>query len=80
MDVTTVRFSNREALAKAFERYACDPRVELCAADPTRLILRFALGLAPVLATSDRRAPRARSRPSADPRSPAARPRSSTWR
>jgi hypothetical protein len=34
MNVTTVQFSNREALAKAFERVACDARVELCTADP----------------------------------------------
>lgn len=55
MDVTTVQFSNREALAKAFERVAGDARVELCVADPARLVLRYALGLAPVASTSGRR-------------------------
>ncbi len=84
MDVTTVQFSNREALAKAFERVASDARVELCMADPARLMLRYALGLAPVASTTDRptdrRSPLARSHPSRDPGSPAARPRSSTWR
>jgi len=80
MVVTTVQFSSREQLARAFERYACDPRVELCAADPTRLLLRYALGLAPVTSASDRRLPRARSHPSRDPGSPAVRPRSSTSR
>jgi len=63
MDVTTLQFSNRDQLAKAFERYACDARVELCVADPARLLLRFALGLAPVIAASDRRSLRARSHP-----------------
>ena len=80
MDVTTVQFNNREALAKAFERVAGDARVELCVADPARLVLRYALGLAPVASTSGRRLPLARSHPSRDPGSPAARPRSSTWR
>ena len=61
MDVTTVQFSNREALAAAFERYACDGRVELCMVDPARLVLRYALGLAPVTSATDRRSPRARS-------------------
>ncbi len=69
MDVTTVQFSTREQLAKAFERYACDARVELCVADPTRLLLRYALGLAPVTAASGRRLPLARSHP--DGRDPA---------
>ena len=63
MDVTTVQFSNREALAKAFERVAGDARVELCVADPTRLVLRYALGLASVASTSGRRLPLARSHP-----------------
>ena len=61
MDVTTLQFNNRDQLAKAFERYASDARVELCVADPARLLLRFALGLAPVISTSDRRSLRARS-------------------
>jgi len=80
MDLQTLQFSDREQLAKAFERYATDGRVELCLADPARLLLHFALGLAPVIAASDRRAPRVRSHPSRDPGSPAAHPRSSTWR
>jgi len=80
MNVTTVQFNNREALAKAFERIACGARVELCVADTARLSLRYALGLAPVAATSGRRSPLARSHPSRDPGSPAERPRSSTWR
>ena len=80
MEMTTVHFSNREQLAAAFERYACDGRVELCMADPARLLLHYALGLAPATSASDRRLPLARSHPSRDPGSPAARPRSSTWR
>ena len=80
MNVTTVQFSNREALAKAFERVACDARVELCVADPARLLLRYALGLTPVTSASDRRSHLARSRLSRDPGSPAGRPRSSTSR
>ena len=81
MDVTTVQFSNRQELANAFERWASDARVELCVADTARLVLRYALGLAPVATPlSDRRLHLARSHPSGDPRSPGARPRSSTWR
>jgi hypothetical protein len=83
MDVTTVQFSNRQELANAFERWASDARVELCVADPARLVLRYALGLAPVSpahGTSDKRLHLARSHPSEGPRSPGARPRSSTWR
>ena len=83
MDVTTVQFSSRQELAKAFERWVCDARTELCVADPARLVLRYALGLSPrgsTRAASDRRSPLARSRPSRDPGSPAGHPRSSTWR
>jgi hypothetical protein len=69
MDVTTVQFSNRQELANAFERWASDARVELCVADPARLVLRYALGLAPVASTSDRRSHLARSHP--DGRDPA---------
>ena len=47
MDVTTLEFSSREQLAKAFERHASDARVELCIADPARLVLRYALGRRP---------------------------------
>jgi hypothetical protein len=49
MEVRTLEFADLAALAKAFERLATDARVEFCEADPTRLSLRFALGLAPVL-------------------------------
>ena len=80
MNVTTIEFSNRDELAKAFERYASDARVELCVAEPARLRLRYALGLAPVIAPSGRRSLRERSRPSPGPESPAPRPRSSTSR
>ena len=80
MNVTTIEFSSREQLAKAFERYASDARVELCVADPTRLLLRYALGLAPVFAPSGRRSLRERSHLSRGPGSPAPRPRSSTSR
>ncbi len=62
MDVTTVQFSTRQELAKAFERWACDARTELCVADPARLVLRYALGLSPVASTtSDRRSRLSRS-------------------
>jgi len=80
MNVTTLQFSSPDQLAKAFERYASDARVELCVADPTRLLLRYALGLAPVITPSGRRSPLGRSRLSRDPGSPALRPRSSTSR
>lgn len=80
MDVTTLEFSSREQLAKAFERHASDARVALCIADPARLVLRYALAAAPVIAASGRRSPRAHSHPSRGPGSPAARPRSSRWR
>lgn len=49
MERQTLQFSDRDQLAKAFERMASDARVEFCEADPTRLLLRYALGLAPVL-------------------------------
>ena len=78
MEMATVQFSNRDQLAKAFERYACDGRVELCMVDPARLLLRYALGLPTVSSTIDRRLPLARSHPSRGPGSPGARPRSNT--
>lgn len=49
MEVRTLEFDNLGELSKAFERLATDARVEFCEADPTRLSLRFALGLEPVL-------------------------------
>ena len=70
MRVTTVQFSSRQDLARAFERWACDARTELCVADPARLVLRYALGLAPIAstrATGDRPAPGHRSERSAKP-------------
>lgn len=51
MERHTLRFSDRNELAKAFERMATDARVEYCEVDPTRLVLRYALGLAPVIDT-----------------------------
>ena len=65
MEMQTLSFTDRDQLAKAFERIASDARVEFCEADPTRLMLRYALGLAPVIPTrkpelSGRRSRRAR--------------------
>jgi len=80
MDVQTLQFTDRDELAKAFERIAGDARIELCVADPSRLLLRYALGLPPVADASGRRSLHGRSRPSRDPGSPAEHPRSSTWR